>query len=67
MSKKEIIKNAISAAKRDGYDQVVYMDNKEYAFSRNYPSNNMYNPKCVIGYVITGWKNGIFYAEFVSY
>ena len=66
MTKKEIIKNAICAAIRDGYNQIIYTDDEDYAFSRDYPLNNMYDPKNVIGHVITGCKNGIFYAKFVS-
>lgn len=67
MTKREIIKNAVSAVIRDGYDQVVYRnEDKEYTFSRDYPLNNMYNPENVIGHVVTGWKAGIFNAEFIT-
>ena len=37
MTLKEITKNAKSAAKRDGYDQVIIIDNNgEYSFGRKY-------------------------------
>lgn len=66
MDKKETIKNAVSKAFREGYDQVVYMDDVfgGYAFSRDYPLNNMYKRENVIGHIRTGWQNGIFYAKY---
>lgn len=65
MTEKEITKNAIEAAKRDGYNQVVYKDeNNTYAFSRDYPANTMYKKEDVIGHVYTGWTSGIFHTVY---
>ena len=68
MNIKQIINNAVSVAKRDGYNQVIYTnDNGEYSFSRDYPDNNMYKKENVIGKVLTMWNKGIFIAYYVAY
>lgn len=65
MTKAEIIKNAIRTAERDGYNQVVYHDDRELAFSKDYPSNTMYKPENLIGKVVISWKSGIRKIQFV--
>ena len=68
MTIEQIIKNAIVAAKNNGYGQVVYTDeNGKYAFSRDYPNNNMHKKENVLGKVITKWMDGIFSAEYVAH
>lgn len=68
MNIKQIVKNAIKVAKYDGYNQVVYTDESgEYAFSRDYPNNNMYKKENVIGKVLTGWSKGIFTVKYNSF
>lgn len=66
MQYEEVVKNAIEAAKRDGYSQVVYKDEDGYSFSRDYPENQMYRPENVLGRVEFRWKNGFFTVEYVK-
>lgn len=67
MTSKEIIKNAIQAAERDGYNQVVYMnEDGDYSFSRDYPDNDMYKQENVIGKVLAEWINGILTIKYVE-
>ena len=62
-----VIKNAIKAAKRDGYDQIVYRDGQEYAVARDYPLNGV-KKKDVIGQVIAEWRRGgILHAHYKNY
>jgi len=63
---KNIIKNAISAAKRDGYSQIIYKDDTGYAFSRDYPRNNMYRQEDVVGRVKVSWLYGCLNAKYIK-
>ena len=67
LSLKNIIKNAKSAALRDGYDQVIYKETDgTYAFKRLFegciqPWENVE----VVGRIKKYWDKGILYAEYI--
>ena len=63
---KKIIKNAINAAKRDGYNQIIYEDDTGYAFSRDYPNNWMYQQENVVGKVTVSWQYGCLNAKYIK-
>lgn len=67
---KNVILNAIHTALRDDYNQVIYRDettNNSYAFSRDYPNNNMFNSSNVVGKVIVDYVKGVRNARYVKY
>ena len=57
----DVIKNAKKTAKRDGYNQDVYIDkNGEYGFVRHYPNNLAdWNGEKLVGQVQVKWDRGI--------
>ena len=57
----EVCHNANEAALRDGYDQVIYIDEHgEPSFSRDYPDNNMYDKSDPFtSFIRVYWENGI--------
>lgn len=67
---KEIVKNAISAAKRDGYDQFVYVDsNGDYGIIRSgdgEPVRKLFDDEKIVGKVRVIYRNGIRDAVYVT-
>ncbi len=67
---KEIVKNAIFAAKRDGYDQFVYVDsNGEYGIIRSAygePVRKLFDDEKIVGKVRVIYRNGIRDAVYVT-
>jgi len=62
----EIVSNAIQAARKTGYNQVVYRDGENsFAFSRDYPDNYMYSPEDVVGRVRIHWQKGVMKPKYV--
>jgi hypothetical protein len=57
-------KNAIAAAKRDGYNQVIYKDaDDSYTITRDYPNNGV-EKSSIVGKVELAYKNGVQNAEY---
>ena len=62
----EIVNNAIQAARKTGYSQVVYRDGENsFAFSRDYPDNIMYSPEDVVGRVRIHWQKAVMTVKYV--
>lgn len=55
----DLVHYANEAALNSGYDQVMYEDDNELCFSRDYSDNNMYKKENILGYIRTYWENGI--------
>lgn len=62
-----LIQNAIAAAQRDGYDQVIYKDKEGFSFIRDYPNNLLYDKVQVLGKVVLSYQKGIQQAKYVPY
>ena len=59
MELKQIINNAKSVAKRDGYNQIVFAENDgSYTFTRLYSNLKLYNVESVIAIVEVKCING---------
>ena len=67
MTTRQIIRNAKKAALRDGYNQLIYIDNNgEYWFVRDYPAAQRWDIKKVIGKIIADWNGGILKTKFIK-
>lgn len=56
----QIIKNAKLQAKKDGYDQVIILDNDgNYSFSRKYEGCCPEWYGKIVGNVVVNWNNGV--------
>lgn len=66
---RECVRNAVSVAKRDGYDQCVYEDvDGGYAFGRmggGAPVDAGFDVKRVVGIVKATYKDAILMPEFI--
>ena len=64
---KTIVKNAMSACKRDGYPQIVYAcKDGDLAFTRLYSGLKLTDIKEVIGVVDGGWGKSGYQVYYIS-
>lgn len=68
--KRKIIQNAKKAAKRDGYNQVVYScDDGTFSFCREAagkPTVSLFKGEHIIGRVLALWENGFLQTKFME-